>query len=94
MSRLNLIGLLFVVLLSPPVLAEEKENSYRLVYDAQLSGYDYGYEVSYFSIDSQRQSLKMAYIYLAGRPDKPIITLMHGKHFNAHYWMPTAAYLH
>jgi len=93
MSRLNLIGLLFVVLLSPPVLAEEKENSYRLVYDAQLSGYDYGYEVSYFSIDSQRQSLKMAYIYLEGKPGKPVITLMHGKNFNAHYWTPTALYL-
>ena len=94
MSRLNLIGLLFVVLLSPPVLAGEKENSARLVYDARLSGYDYGYEVSYFSIDSQRQSLKMAYIYLEGKPGKPVITLMHGKNFNAHYWMPTAAYLH
>ena len=94
MSRLNLIGLLFVVLLSPPVLAGEKGNSAKPVYDARLSGYDYGYEVSYFSIDSQRQSLKMAYIYLEGKPGKPVITLMHGKNFNAHYWMPTAAYLH
>ncbi len=94
MSRLNLIAILFVILLSPPVLAGEKEDSNRLVYDAQLSGYDYGYEVSYFSIDSQRQSLKMAYIYLEGKPDKPVITLMHGKNFNAYYWMPVAAYLH
>ena len=94
MYRLNLIGLLIVVLLSPPVLAGEKGNSARLAYDARLSGYDYGYEVSYFPIDSQRQSLKMAYIYLEGKPGKPVITLMHGKNFNAHYWMPTAAYLH
>jgi pimeloyl-ACP methyl ester carboxylesterase len=94
MSRLNLIALLFVVLLSPPVPAGEKGDSAGLVYDAQLSGYDYGYEVSYLSIDSQRQSLKMAYIYLEGKPDAPVITLMHGKNFNAHYWMPAAAYLH
>jgi pimeloyl-ACP methyl ester carboxylesterase len=70
------------------------EDSSRLVYDAQLSGYDYGYEVSYFPIESQRQALKMAYIYLEGKPDKPVVTLMHGKNFNAHYWMPTASYLH
>jgi pimeloyl-ACP methyl ester carboxylesterase len=92
MSRLNLISLLFI-LLSQSVLAQKTENSSRLVYDAQLSGYNYGYEVSYFPIDSQRQALKMAYIYLEGKPDKPIVTLMHGKNFNAHYWIPTAVYL-
>jgi len=93
MSRLNLISLLFVILLSQSVLAQKMENNPRLVYDAQLSGYKYGFEVSYFSINSQRQALKMAYIYLEGKPDKPVVTLMHGKNFNAHYWMPTAFYL-
>ena len=49
--------------------------------------------MSYFSIHSQRQTLKMAYIFLEGEPDKPVVTLLHGKNFNAHYWTPTARYL-
>jgi pimeloyl-ACP methyl ester carboxylesterase len=93
MARLNLIGLLFV-LLSQSVLAQDMENDSRLVYDARLSAYGYGFEVSYFPIDSQRQALKMAYIFLEGKPGKPVVTLMHGKNFNAHYWTPTASYLH
>jgi len=91
---LSRVILLCVIFQPMSLLAEEKDGSSRLVHDAQLSGYDYGHEVSYFPIDSQRQSLKMAYIYLVGKPDKPVVTLMHGKNFNAHYWMPTASYLH
>ena len=93
MSRLTLISLLFFILLPQSVLAQKMENNSRLVYDAQLSGYKYDFEVSYFPIDSQRQALKMAYIYLEGKPDKPVVILMHGKNFNAHYWTPTALYL-
>jgi len=93
MSKLSLFSLLFIVLLPQSVLAQKIENISKLVYDAQLSGYKYAFEENYFSIDSQRQVLKMAYIYLKGKPDKPVITLMHGKNFNAHYWAPTARYL-
>jgi pimeloyl-ACP methyl ester carboxylesterase len=93
MSRLNLISLLFIPLLTQSLLAQNINNKSRPVYDAQLSGYDYGLQVNYFSIDSQRQSLKMAYIYLEGKSGKPVVTLMHGKNFNAHYWIPTARYL-
>lgn len=93
MFRFNLISFLFVILLSQPTSAGQKANTTQLVYDAQLSAYDYGYEVSYFPINSQGQALKMAYIYLVGKPGKPVVTLMHGKNFNAHYWIPTAAYL-
>ena len=92
MARHNLISLLFI-LLSQSVLAQEVESDARLVYDAQLSAYDYGFEVSYFPIESQRQALKMAYIYLEGKHGKPVVTLIHGKNFNAHYWTPTALYL-
>lgn len=93
MSRHILISLLFIILWPQSVVAQKMENNSRLVYDAQLSGYDYSFEVNYFPIDSQRQSLKMAYIYLEGKTDKPVVTLMHGKNFNAHYWIPTATYL-
>lgn len=94
MPTLNLISILFVILLSQSVLAQKIENSSRFVYDAQLSDYKYDFDVSYFPISSQRQALQMAYIYLQGEPDKPVVTLMHGKNFNAHYWTQTALFLH
>ena len=93
MSRLNLISILFIVLLSQSVFAQKTENNSRFVYDAQLSDYKYDFDVSYFLINSQRQELQMAYIYLEGEPDKPVVTLMHGKNFNAHYWTQTALFL-
>ena len=93
MSKLSLFSLLFIILVPQSVLAQKTENNSGLVYDALLSGYEYGFEVNYFPINSQRQVLKMAYIYLEGKPDKPVITLLHGKNFNAHYWVPTARYL-
>jgi len=86
MSRLSLISLLYIILLSQSVLAQKMESNSSLVYDAQLSAYKYDFEVSYFPVNSQRQTLQMAYIYLEGKPDKPVVTLMHGKNFNAHYW--------
>ena len=94
MSRFNLISFLFIILSSQSVVAEKMLDHSRLVYDAELSSYDYGHEVSYFPVTSQRQKLQMAYVYLEGRDDKPVVTLMHGKNFNAHYWMPVAEYLH
>jgi len=93
MSKLSLFSLLFIMLVPQCVLAQKTENNSRLVYDALLSGYEYGFEVNYYPIKSQRQALKMAYIYLEGKPDKPVITLLHGKNFNAHYWVPTALHL-
>jgi len=92
MPRHNLIGLL-IILLSQSIHAQDIEDGITLVYDAQLSAYDYDFEVSYFPIDSQRQALQMAYIYLEGKPGNPVVTLMHGKNFNAHYWTPTALFL-
>lgn len=36
----------------------------------------------------------MAYIYLKGDDSKPVVTLLHGKNFNADYWAPVARHLH
>jgi len=94
MSRFNLISFLFIILSLQTVVAKNIADNSRLVYDAELSSYDYGHEVSYFPVASQQQKLQMAYVYLEGRDDKPVVTLMHGKNFNAHYWMPVAEYLH
>jgi pimeloyl-ACP methyl ester carboxylesterase len=35
----------------------------------------------------------MAFIYLKGDADKAVVTLMHGKNFNADYWTETALFL-
>ncbi len=93
MSRPGLISILLIILWSQSLLAQKMENNPGLVYDAQLSAYQYDFEVRYFSIDSQRQTLKMAYVFLEGKSDKPVVTLLHGKNFTAHYWTPTARYL-
>lgn len=71
----------------------ESNDTSSLSYDALLSEYPYDFNVDYFSFDSQRQSLKMAYIYLKPAAGMPVVTLMHGKNFNADYWTSTAQYL-
>jgi pimeloyl-ACP methyl ester carboxylesterase len=81
---------MFLVL---PVFAESQAKDSKLVYDAELSSYDYDFDVNYFPVQSQRQSLKMAYVYLKGDANKPVVTLMHGKNFNADYWTETALFL-
>lgn len=62
-------------------------------YDAILSNYSYDFDVKYYNFSSQGQQLKMAYSYLPAKGDKPVITLLHGKNFNGHYWTTTANYL-
>ena len=94
MFKLNLVSLVLVFVLSSSLFAQKHENTSTLLYDAQLSNYKYDFEVNYFHIDSQAQALKMAYMYLKGEKNKPTITLMHGKNFNADYWTSTALYLH
>lgn len=93
MSRPALMSILFILFWSHSVVAQKLEKNTKPVYDAQLSTYQYDFEVRYFSITSQRQTLKMAYSFLEGKADKPIVTLLHGKNFNAHYWTNTARYL-
>ncbi len=93
MFKFNLMSLVLFFVLSSSVFAQKSENTSTLRYDAQLSEYKYDFEVNYFHFDSQGQALKMAYIYLPGKKSKPIVTLMHGKNFNADYWTSTALYL-
>tara|TARA_R110000772_G_scaffold64210_3_gene143772 strand:+ start:102234 stop:103298 length:1065 start_codon:yes stop_codon:yes gene_type:complete len=93
MSRFKLVGLIFCVFLTQSVFAQNGKMDSQLVYDAELSAYEYDFDVNFLPIRSQRQSLQMAFIYLKGDPDKPVFTLMHGKNFNADYWTETALYL-
>lgn len=62
-------------------------------YDARLSTLDYALPVQMYAFSSQGKDLEMAYIYLPPEEGKAVVTLLHGKNFNADYWAPTAAYL-
>nr|WP_306174043.1 alpha/beta hydrolase [Pseudoalteromonas shioyasakiensis] len=84
--------MLSLLLLTSLVISAETDTK-RLSYNAELSNYSYDFNVNFFTIESQQQTLKMAYIYLPAKGDKPVVTLMHGKNFNAHYWTPTAQLL-
>jgi len=59
--------------------------------DAELSNYQYPYEVHFLDLKSQNQVLKMAYMDV--KPQKSngkTIILLHGKNFNGAYWKQTA----
>ena len=59
--------------------------------DAMLSDYQYPYEVHFIDLQSQDNSLKMAYMDV--QPQKAngkTVMLLHGKNFNGAYWERTA----
>lgn len=61
------------------------------VYDAMLSGFDYAFPVRQFALESQRQSLTMAYLDVApsGTANGRVALLLHGKNFCAGTWEST-----
>ena len=93
MSPIKALCLSGFLLMAGNAFADKPVDTSSLSYDALLSGYEYDFSVNHFAFDSQRQSLKMAYIYLKPSIGMPVVTLMHGKNFNADYWTPTARYL-
>ncbi|MGF7191076.1 pimeloyl-ACP methyl ester carboxylesterase [Robbsia andropogonis] len=67
------------------------------VYGPELQGFDYPYPVSYFTFQSQRQTLHMAYMDVAPRPETAngrTAVLLHGKNYCAATWGPTIGALH
>ncbi len=94
MPAIKVICLSALLAFTNNAFASSTEPSKTLSYDALLTNYQYDFKVNYFDIASQKQSLKMAYIYLKPtQKNMPTVTLMHGKNFNADYWSPTARYL-
>ena len=94
MSSIKVICFSTLLVLTNNALAGPSQDTSALSYDALLSNYEYDFKVNYFALESQKQSLKMAYIYLKPtKADMPTVTLMHGKNFNADYWTTTAQYL-
>ncbi|HTE25461.1 alpha/beta fold hydrolase [Flavitalea sp.] len=61
------------------------------VADINLENVEYPFPVKYISLNSQQQSLRMAYMDLEGQePTGEVILLLHGKNFCAAYWEQTA----
>jgi pimeloyl-ACP methyl ester carboxylesterase len=59
--------------------------------DAELTNYQYPFEVQFLNFKSQKNDLKMAYMDV--QPTKSngkVIMLLHGKNFNGAYWERTA----
>ncbi|MCF2219688.1 alpha/beta hydrolase [Chryseobacterium sp. PS-8] len=59
--------------------------------DAELTNYQYPFEVHFLNFTSQKNDLKMAYMDV--QPTKSngkVIMLLHGKNFNGAYWERTA----
>lgn len=60
------------------------------VLDIMLANYQYPYEVHFLNLESQNQSLKMAYMDVKPpQPNGKTVVLLHGKNFNGAYWKTT-----
>lgn len=56
-------------------------------YDAELSQFPYPFTVQIFKLQTQQQSVKMAFMDVAEKkPNKPVVVLLHGKNFAGYYW--------
>jgi len=62
--------------------------------DPEATSYAYPYPVKFFSFESQRQQLRMAYLDVPARnPNGRSVTLLHGKNFSAAHWARSIAAL-
>lgn len=94
LSHITLVLLGFLLVASSPVAAQEKyaipSSIPQKPLGIMLETYDYPYPTHYFSIYTQQQYVKMAYMDI--RPAKPngeTVLLLHGKNFNGAYWEGT-----
>jgi len=59
--------------------------------DAGLSTYTYPFPVSFYQVQAQKQTLKMAFMDVKpAQPNGQTVVLLHGKNFNGAYWKETA----
>ena len=67
-------------------------DNVEAIYGAQLQGFDYPYSVSYYTFQSQRQELKMAYMDVppdASSANGRTAVLLHGKNYCSATWGET-----
>ncbi len=59
-------------------------------YDARLTAYAYPYPVRFFELQTQQQTLEMAYMDVEpAAPNGHTVLLLHGKNFSGAYWART-----
>jgi pimeloyl-ACP methyl ester carboxylesterase len=58
----------------------------QLVFDSELSAFEYPFEVYSFSFQSQEKKLVMRYGDLGSKSNSKVAVLLHGKNFSGHYW--------
>ena len=75
-------------------VASAQTTTQPSTYGPELQGFDYPFPVQYFAVQSQRQTLQMAYLDV--KPEQPngrTVVLLHGKNFCAATWQDTIAAL-
>ncbi|GAA5090933.1 alpha/beta hydrolase [Chryseobacterium ginsengisoli] len=81
----NVVAVLMLSIASNFTLAQVKPL------DAELTNYQYPYEVYFLNFKSQNNDLKMAYMDVKPKiSNGKTIILLHGKNFNGAYWERTA----
>ncbi|MCL1127977.1 alpha/beta fold hydrolase [Shewanella surugensis] len=96
--KIGILGFnLMALLLINSVYAQEPSSKSHLnntQYGIYLEGYAYPYPVSFLTLNTQGQQLKMAYMYIkANKPNGQSILLLHGKNFNGMYFKQVIAHL-
>ncbi|MCW9708476.1 alpha/beta fold hydrolase [Fodinibius salsisoli] len=85
MTRLTLLFLFISMALSSFAQTPEEEPL-----GINLEGYEYPYNTEFFTLQSQNQTLDMAYMHEeAEEPNGKTVLLFHGKNFNGAYWGQT-----
>ncbi|GAC16135.1 alpha/beta fold hydrolase [Aliiglaciecola lipolytica] len=91
-ARLFIIG--FMLLSIKTYALDTQLSTSKTAFDQRLSTYEYPFPVARYTFTSQGKALEMAYMYLpATKPNYAVVTLLHGKNFNAAYWKNTADFL-
>jgi len=70
-----------IFVLTSPAFAEQ-----TVIYNKELDGFEYPFEVSTFKFNSQNQTLKMRYMDVGNKDAEKVIVLLHGKNFSGYYW--------
>ncbi|MFI2812493.1 alpha/beta fold hydrolase [Microbulbifer sp. JSM ZJ756] len=82
------LAMMLALLVTPAAFgAPESKPETIPPYNATLDGFEYPFPVDYFTVKSQGQTLKMAYMDVmpAGEP-QGVVLLLHGKNFSGYYW--------
>lgn len=79
------LSLVVVSCMSKPIV--NKMDQTLRGFDAELSTYQYPFEVKFYALSSQSQNLKMAFMDVpAEKPTDKVIVLLHGKNFPGAYF--------